>query len=105
VIQPEDFRDLALNGVIAIKQHAEKRRIRREVPQEAIEYILELFDVIEFYPNAFPFPAMLLRGVWEDRTLHIVAGFDLSKQIVHVITVYEPDSEHFEPDWRTRRRN
>ncbi|MDP8238317.1 MAG: DUF4258 domain-containing protein [Candidatus Hatepunaea meridiana] len=101
----EDFRIVANRGIVVMSRHAEARRLKRRVPIDAIHRILTDFNAIEEYPDSFPLPAMLLFGMCEDTPLHIVAGFDLEQEIVYIITVYIPDSEHFEPDWITRRNN
>ena len=101
----EDFRNVANGGIIVMSRHAEIRRLKRRVPLDAIHHIVANFDVIEEYTDSYPLPAMLLFGMWDDTPLHIVAGFDLEREIVYIITVYIPDSEHFESDWRTRRKN
>jgi hypothetical protein len=96
---------VAIEGVIAETRHSETRRLGRGISENGIDYILKQFDIVEEYPDAFPFPALLLIGTWESNTWHIVAGFDLSNNVVHIVTVYRPDKERFEPDWRTRRIN
>ena len=101
----EGFRRVALSGIIVISRHAEERRLKQGVLIDMIHSIVHDFDVIEDYPEAYPLPAKLLIGFWNQTPLHVVAGFDLDREIVYIITVYIPDSEHFEPDWRTRRRN
>ena len=78
-----------------MSRHAEARRLKWRIPIEAIHINLERFDVIEEYPDSYPLPAMLLFGIWNDSPVHMVAGFDLEKEIVYIITLYKPDSEHF----------
>ena len=101
----EDFHKVAQRGIIVMSRHAEVRRIKRGIPLEVIHQTLSKFDIVEEYPESYPLPAMLLFGLWEDSPLHIVAGFDLEREIVYIITIYMPDSEHFESDWRTRRND
>ncbi len=36
--------------------------------------------------------------------LHVVAAVDVEAGIGYVITAYRPDLEHFEADYKTRRR-
>jgi hypothetical protein len=36
--------------------------------------------------------------------VHVVAAADPEARICHVITAYRPDLEHFEPDWKTRKK-
>jgi len=46
----------------------------------------------------------LLLGFAADRPLHVVVALDASGPSAHIITVYEPSPDQFEPDWRTRRK-
>ncbi len=95
---------VALHGVIAETRHSEKRRLGRRISENGVDHILKQFDIVEEYPDAFPFPALLLIGTWESNIWHVVAGFDLSNNVVHIVTVYRPGIDRFEPDWRTRRK-
>jgi hypothetical protein len=54
-------------------------------------------NAIEDYPDDNPFPSGLFFGWQQDKPLHVVPE-------VYVITAYEPDQEHFEADFRTRRK-
>lgn len=59
-------------------------------------------EIIEDYPNDFPYPSCLIFGCALDgRIIHVVAGFD--GEIVHIITVYIPNLEKFHEDYKTRR--
>lgn len=37
--------------------------------------------------------------------LHVVASFDEEQMMIFVITAYVPNSENFEDDFKTRRKN
>jgi hypothetical protein len=59
--------------------------------------------IIEDYPEARAFPSCLIFVVdLENRVLHVVAG--IADDMVHIITVYYPDEEHFESDLITRKK-
>jgi hypothetical protein len=76
----------------------------RSIPRDAVIEILKSGDCIEDYPNDFPFPSALFLGWYRDRPLHIVAALNEAGPKAFVITAYEPDLEHFEADYRTRRK-
>ena len=59
-------------------------------------------EVVENYPDAFPYPAARFLAWSAGTPLHVVAGFDVISRTVFVITVYIPDERHFENDMRTR---
>lgn len=42
---------------------------------------------------------------WDgNKPLHVVAALEETAPRVYVITAYEPDLDHFEDDFRTRKR-
>jgi hypothetical protein len=84
--------------------HARQSMFTRSISDECIEHIIQNGDVIEDYPNAFPFPAKLLLGSCNGRSIHVVAAANNSKQQVIVITAYEPTLDKWMPDMRTRRK-
>ncbi len=60
-------------------------------------------EEIEDYPERFPFPCALFLHWTGGRPLHVVAAFDQTSQWVFIITVYRPDLEHFDQDFKTRK--
>jgi len=77
-----------------------KRGISRREVLEAIAH----GEVIERYPGRQPYQSFLVLGVGE-QPLHVIAAVDQSSETCHVVTVYRPDLEHFEADFKTRRRS
>ena len=64
-------------------------------------------EVIEDYPNAFPFPACLvLAHVAGDPSvpLHAVWAFDETPCYAVLVTAYRPDPDRWSADFRTRGR-
>jgi hypothetical protein len=76
----------------------------RGISTAEVEAVLTSGQVIEKYPTATPFPAVLMLGGVGSRPLHVVAGIEPASKTAHVITVYEPDPAVWEPDLKTRRR-
>jgi uncharacterized protein DUF4258 len=85
--------------------HARQSMFTRSISDECVEQIVRYGEVIEDYPHAFPFPAKLLLGWCNGRSIHVVAAEDSGKQLVIVITTYEPDLNKWEPDRKTRRKH
>jgi Domain of unknown function (DUF4258) len=85
--------------------HARQSMFTRPISDECVEQIVHHGEVIEDYPHAFPFPAKLLLGWCNGRSIHVVAAEDSVKQLVIVITTYEPDLRKWEPDRKTRRKH
>lgn len=82
-----------------------KRMAERDIRRfDALEVLIS-GDLIEDYADDEPFPSALFLGWIKTRPIHVVAAFDAESDQVFVITVYEPDLEHFEPDFTTRRKS
>ena len=99
----EAFWELAESGTIVLSRHADEMRMNREISFKDIHSALRGLDVIEFYPDAYPHPALLIFGHMDSVPIHVVAGFDFIASMVYIITVYFPDEKHFEPNLRMRR--
>jgi len=41
----------------------------------------------------------------EETALHVVVAYDQVNEMAFVITVYRPDLEYFEQDFKTRRKS
>jgi len=77
---------------------------QRNISRDAVIDALKTGECIEDYPEDRPFPSALFLGWHRDKALHVVAALDDVASRIFIITVYEPDLRHFEPDLRTRRR-
>ena len=103
MIQLGDIRDAVRAGKTIWQYHSSQMLIERRIA--SADVIASIIDgvVIEEYHNDKPFPSMLILGWIGNRPIHTVCSFNDSIGMVHIITVYEPDLDHFEADFRTRR--
>ena len=62
-------------------------------------------EVIEDYPDDTPYPSCLMLGSRESRPIHLVVAHDTDDQTSIVITVYEPDPEEWEADFKRRKKS
>lgn len=82
--------------------HAAARIRERGLRREDILECIENGEIIEDYPDDFPYPSCLIYGFAVDkRVIHVVAGCD--KEYVYIITAYIPNLEKFESDLKTRK--
>ena len=82
--------------------HTEKLR-ERKIEIAEIEEAVSVGEIMEAYPDDPRGPSCLILGfTHQGRPLHIVCG-DLEEERILVITAYEPSSEEWEEDWKTRR--
>ncbi|MCM1328653.1 MAG: DUF4258 domain-containing protein [Ruminococcus sp.] len=59
-------------------------------------------EIIEQYPNDFPYPSCLVFGYTSDKApIHIVCGVGGGK--LWIITAYFPDPNRWEKDLKTRK--
>ena len=84
--------------------HARQSMFTRSISDVCVEHILQSGEVIEDYPQAFPFPTKLLLGWCNGRAIHVVAAENSSKRQVIVITAYEPTLKKWQADMKTRRK-
>ena len=77
--------------------------LERDISVLDVRTVVDRGDTIEVYPADVPFPSRLVLGWPEGRPLHVVAADDPNSEITAVITVYQPDPELWEPDFRRRR--
>jgi hypothetical protein len=95
----------ALNAEnIQWERHVLERLISRSISRPAVLQILGSGECIEDYPDDYPYPSALFLGWHQDDPLHVVAALDETVPEVYIITTYEPDLEHFEADFKTRRK-
>jgi hypothetical protein len=85
--------------------HARQSMFTRSISDECVEHLVHNGEVIEDYPHAFPFPAKLLLGRCNERPIHVVAAADSNRQLVIVITAFEPTLDKWKWDMKTRRIN
>ncbi len=75
----------------------------RNVSVEDVKMVVSNGETIEDYPEDKPYPSRLVLGWSGTRPLlHVVVAHNLSDNEIVVITVYEPDLELWEADYRRR---
>ncbi len=92
------------SATIEWERHVLERLVLRQIPREAVIQALRSGECIEDYAHNRPFPSALFLGWFGGVPLHVVAALDEITPKVFIITAYEPDLEHFEPDFKTRRK-
>jgi len=96
------LREDAAQGRIHWHQHALERFLERGITRAEVMSAIMDGEVIEVYPTDRPYPSCLI--LYVETAVHVVAAADPIARICHVITAYRPDLEHFEPDFKTRKR-
>ena len=81
-----------------------RRMFERSVTKSDIREVLEHGERIEDYPDDAPHGSALVLGWCGSRPLHVVAAENVAEDETIVITVYEPDPDLWERDFKKRKR-
>lgn len=99
----DEIRKLAVARIIQWTNHCAKQMVERDISRADVLHCIEEGEIIEDYPDAFPYPCSLVFGYAIDgRTIHTVVGSDGEK--LYIVTVYIPNIIKFETDLKTRRK-
>ena len=98
----EQLRAKIARNQFEFSQHAVDQSILRQIPVQELREAFATGEVIEDYPKDKYGPSCLVLGFAQaGRPLHIQCSYP-SRRLVKIITMYEPDPDH----WiacRTRR--
>ena len=98
----EEFRQLNDAENMVVTQHSRKRMSERGITLKDIFIALGNGEVIEQYPQDYPFPSCLVLGTAaENQPLHVVAS--IHEGLIYLITAYFPDSSNWESNMKTRK--
>lgn len=92
-----------LNGDFEWRKHTIQRMAERNVMQDEVIEILE-GEVIAKYDDDKPFPSALYLKFIDFRHLHVVVSIDIDASFAYIITVYEPNLDTFESDYKTKKK-
>jgi len=82
--------------------HVTKRLLQRGISSLDVETAILNGEIIEDYPDDYPFPSCLVIGKTNTNlVLHIVCAIGDDK--LWIITAYEPSLIEWEADFRTRK--
>ena len=98
----ERIKELCDQNHIRWSAHVAQRMMERFISRAAVISAICSGEIIEDYPDDFPLPSCLILGIVNGNPLHVVVAQD-EEEIV-IISVYRPDLNKFEPDFRTRRK-
>ena len=87
---------------VIITIHAQERLRQRGIKAKYVRNCVMTGEIIEQYPDDFPFPSCLIFGkTINGKILHVVASDEGTGS--RIITAYFPDNIKFEDDLKTRR--
>ena len=102
MITLEQLRKLCHDDTIALTQHLTLRCEERGIVFEDIKAAISSGEIIEQYPDDYPYPSCLVHHqLCDNKYLHVVVG--LGDVRLWVITTYHPDDDKWESDGKTRK--
>ncbi len=104
VVVRQTIRELAKKDRIAFKKHTVLRMHERKIHADEVKDALTKGEIVEDYPDDRPLPSYLVLGyTMKERPVHAVVAIDMEDKMLWIITVYEPNLENWENEFRRRR--
>ena len=102
MINIDNLREYYRNDKVFVTQHAAERYRQRGIKAKDVRAAVENGEIIEQYPEDYPFPSCLVLGNdLNGKVIHICLSDEGSSS--RIITAYYPDADKWEEDYRTRR--
>lgn len=93
---------LVRNSSVKWSSHCVERMQERDIARADVLACIARGEIIEDYPDDYPFPSCLIFGHTIEKTaIHVVVGTD--GNYAYVITAYYPSTDKFEADLKTRK--
>jgi len=98
----EEIKEKVSEHKIKWRGHASQRMIERDIKRQSVMEAILKGEIIEDYPEDFPFPSCLILGFSTDGIpIHVVCS--IGQDYLWIITVYHPEAHKWEPDLKTRK--
>lgn len=96
------IQDLFINSKIKWSAHCLERMQERDINIDDVRNCIISGEIIENYPDDFPYPSCLVFGYTKnEKVLLVVVGSN--NTILFIITAYYPNTKKFMNDLKTRR--
>jgi len=91
------------NSKTLFRVHAIQRMFERNISAKKVHQALEVGETIEDYSSEMPEPSRLILGFQGKRPFHMVTSENPEMNETTIITVYIPDANKWNKDFRSRR--
>ena len=91
------------NPKILFRVHAIQRMFERKVSANKVSQALQSGQTIEDYSAEMPEPSRLILGFQGKRPFHVVTSENPEAKETTIITVYIPDHDKWNKDFRSRK--
>ena len=88
---------------LLFRVHAVQRMFERGISPEDVRAVVATGEIVRDYPDDAPYPSRLILGWRGNRPLHVVAADYHEAQETIIITVYQPDPDQWEEDFRSKK--
>lgn len=87
---------------VFVTAHAAERFRQRGIKAKDIRHAVQTGEIIEQYPDDYPYPSCLLLGMSVNlQEIHVVMSDEGTAS--RIITAYFPDAEKWQSDLKTRK--
>ena len=97
------FQTLNDSASFIVTQHSRKRFVERGIRLRDVRCAIDSGQIVEDYPDNFPYPSCLILGYSNGRPIHVCAS--IHDNMIYVITAYIPDPQKWKSDWKTRKED
>lgn len=102
MIEIQKLREYFFEDKIFVTEHAAERFHQRDIKIKDIRNAVNFGEIIEQYPNDFPYPSCLILGKsFGGKNIHVVLSDEGTSS--RIITAYFPNDEKWNEDFKTRR--
>jgi hypothetical protein len=102
MITTENIKSLYKEESLRWTNHAFERMSERVIDRQDVKNVLFKGEIIEQYPDDYPFPSCLLSGKsMKNRPLHVVCA--VGSKRMYIVTAYYADESKWEVDMKIRR--
>lgn len=98
-----ELRRLYKEDRMFLTAHCSLRLEQRGISEKDIENAINNGEIIEQYPDDYPWPSCLVLGFSDQKALHLCIG--TSGEAEKLITAYWPDPEKWDADFKQRRES
>ena len=102
ILEIDLFRRLNSAENYVVTMHSRRRMSERGILLRDVIDAVDHGEIIEQYPNDYPFPSCLILGLTvSNKYLHVIVS--ISEGHIYLITAYYPNKDEWEADMKTRR--
>ena len=96
------IKNFCVEGKMRWTSHIMTRLLQRGISLDDIKDVIKTGEIIEDYPDDYPYPSCLILGKnLHEEYFHVVCG--LGEEEIWLITAYKPSVEKWGSDLKTRK--